>query len=155
MTISIAPSIATQNSFFEREIRLFPIRKVLIQVVEWLLNSYLKKLNKLLDETYTDMQGVLVVIKDYSQEEAKRDLPAVRKAINLLVTYNGYLAQVEYFKSTEVKEKIDLVISALYDIEIQLKMRAFLGQPRSAAQTEFVSALASHSSEALNSTFSN
>lgn len=154
MTISIAPSIETQNSFFEREIKLFPLKRILISFLERVLNSYLKKLNNLLDECYTYIQGALVVLKDYTNEEAQRDLPSVKKAIKLLVTYKFHLEKAEYLGSKEVEEKINLVISALYDAEIQMKKKAFAGQARTATQPEILEALASASKEAMQSALS-
>ena len=151
MTISIAPSIETQSTFFEREIKLFPIRKLLVNFLEWLLNSYLQKLNNLLDEAYTDIQGALVVLKDYTKEDAQRDLPFVKKAIKILVTYKALLEKAEYLGSKNVETKVNLVISALYDVEIQMKKKAFAGQSRTSAQPELLEAMASASKEALRS----
>lgn len=154
MTISIAPSIETQSTFFEREIRLFPIRKLLVNFLEWLLNSYLQKLNNLLDEAYTDIQGALVVLKDYTKEDAQRDLPSVKKAIKLLATYKSLLDKAEYLGSKDVEIKINLVISSLYDAEIQMKKKVFAGQSRTSAQPELIEAMASASKEALQSALS-
>jgi hypothetical protein len=155
MTISIAPSIETHSSFFEREIKLFPFKQLLINFIERILNSYLKTLNDLLDEAYTDVQGALVVLKDYTKEDAHRDLPSVKKAIKLLVIYKSHLEKAEYFGSQDVETKINLVISALYDAEIQMKKKAFVGQPRIATQPELLEAMASASKEALRSALSN
>ncbi len=149
MTISIAPSIETQNSFFEWEIRIFPLKRIAISFLDKLLNRYLNKLNDLLDQAYTDIQGALVVLKDYSKENAQRDLPLVKKAIKLLITYKTALERAEYLGSEEVKTKINLVISALYDAEIQMKMKAFAGQSRTATQPELLETMASASKEAL------
>lgn len=154
MTISIAPSIETQSSFFEREIKLFPIKQLFINFMERILNSYLKSLNNMLDEAYTDIQGALVVLKDYSQEDAQRDLPSVKKAIKLLVTFKAHLEKAEYFGSKEVETKINLVISSLYDAEIQIKKKAFAGQLRTATKPEILEALASASKEAMQSALS-
>ena len=154
MRFSIAPSIETQNIFFEREIRLFPLRRIVIRFLEGLYNRYLNRLINLLDESYTDIQGALVVLKDYSQEDAQRDLPSVKKAIKLIITYKTHLERVEYLDSEEVKTKIALVISALYDAEIQLKKKAFAGQVRSSTQPELIEAIASASKEALSSALS-
>lgn len=149
MTISIAPSIETQNSFFEWEIRIFPLKRIAINFLDKLLNRYLNKLNDLLDEVYTDIQGALVVLKDYTKEDAQRDLPSVKKAIKLLVTYKSLLEKAEYLGSKEVEEKINLVISAFYDAEIQMKKKAFAGEARPATQPELIEALASASKEAM------
>lgn len=154
MTISIAPSIETQSSFFKREIKLFPIKQRFINLLKWVLNSYLKTLNNMLDEAYTDIQGALVVLKDYSQEDAQRDLPSVKKAIKLLVTFKARLEEAEYLGSKEVETKINLVISSFYDAEIQMKKKAFAGQPRIATQPELLEALASASKEAVQSVLS-
>lgn len=151
MTISIAPSIETQNNFFKWEIRFFPITRILIGLFERLLGQYLNKLNSLLDEAYTDIQGALVVLKDYSGEEAQRDLPFVKKAIKLLIVYQHHLEKANYLGSREVEKKIKLVISALYDAEIQLKKKAFAGQSRHSTQPELIEALASASKEAIQS----
>lgn len=154
MTISIAPSIETQSSFFEREIKLFPIKQLFINFLERILNSYLKTLNNMLDEAYTDIQGALVVLKDYSQEDAQRDLPSVKKAIKLLVTFKSRLEKSEYLGSKEIETKINLVISSFYDVEIQMKKKAFAGQSRTATQPEILEALASASKEAMQSALS-
>jgi hypothetical protein len=154
MTISIVPSIETQSTFFEREIRLFPIRKLLVNFLQRLLNSYLQKLNNLLDEVYTDIQGALVVLKEYTKEDAQRDLPSVKKAIKLLVIYKSHLEKSEYLGSKDVETKINLVISAFYDAEIQMKKKAFAGQLRTSTQPELLEAIASASKEALRSTLS-
>lgn len=154
MTISIAPSIETQSSFFEWEIKLFPIKQLFINFLERILNSYLKSLNNMLDKAYTDIQGALVVLKDYTQEDAQRDLPSVKKAIKLLVTFKARLEKAEYLGSKEVETKINLVISSFYDAEIQMKKKAFAGQPRTATQPELLEALASASKEAMQSALS-
>ena len=154
MTFSIAPSIEAQNSFFEWEIRLFPLKRVMINFLEGLYKRYVNKLISLLDESYTHIQGALVVLKDYSQEDAQRDLPLVKKAIRLLVTYKSHLEKAEYLGSQEVKAKINLVISALYDVEIQMKKKAFAGQVRATTQPELTEAIASASKEALSSVLS-
>jgi hypothetical protein len=151
MTISIAPSIETQNTFFEREIKLFPIRKIF----EWLLNNYLEKLNDLLDEAYTDIQGALVVLDRYTKEEAQRDLPFVKKAIKLLITYKSLLEKAGYLGNKDVEIKVNLVISALYDAEVQMKMKGFAGQSRTSTQPELLEAMASASKEALTKALSN
>jgi hypothetical protein len=151
MTISIAPSIETQSTFFEREIKLFPIRKIF----EWFLNNYRQKLNAFLDEAYTNIQGTLVVLKEYTKEDAQRDLPFVKKAIKLLVTYKSLLEKAEYLGSKDIEIKVNLVISALYDAELQLKKKAFAGQSRTSAQPELLEAMASASKEALRSALSN
>lgn len=108
----------------------------------------------MLDEAYTDIQGALVVLKDYSQEDAQRDLPSVKKAIKLLVTFKARLEEAEYLGSKEVETKINLVISSFYDAEIQMKKKAFAGQPRIATQPELLEALASASKEAVQSVLS-
>lgn len=154
MTISIAPSIETQSNFFEREIKFFPVKRFLVNFVEWILNSYLKNLNNLLDEAYTDIQGALVVLKTYTQEDAQRDLPSVKKAIKLLATFKAHLEKAEYLGSKEVEEKINLVISALYDAEIQIKKKAFGGQHRAATPPEFLGVISSASKEAIQSALS-
>lgn len=154
MTISIAPSIETQSSFFKREIKLFPIKQRFINLLKWILNSYLKTLNNVLDKAYTEIQGALVVLKDYSQEDAQRDLPSVKKAIKLLVTFKARLEDAQYLGSKEVETKINLVISSLYDVEIQMKKKAFAGQPRTATQSALLEALASASKEAIQSALS-
>lgn len=154
MTISIAPSLETQNTFFEWEIRLFPFKKIAINFLERLLNHYLNKLNSLLDEAYTDIQGALVVLKDYSKEDAQRDLPLVKKAIRLLITYKTHLEKAEYLGSKEIETKFNLVISALYDAEIEMKKKASAGQSRTATQPELLEAMASASKEALRSALS-
>lgn len=153
-TISIAPSLETQNTFFEWEIRLFPFKKIAINFLERLLNHYLSKLDSLLDEAYTDIQGALVVLKDYSKEDAQRDLPLVKKAIKLLITYKAHLEKAEYLGSKEIETKFNLVISALYDAEIEIKKKAFAGQSRTATQPELLEAMASASKEALHSALS-
>jgi hypothetical protein len=155
MTISIVPSIETQSTFFKREIKFFPIRKLLVNFLKWLLTRYLHKLNSLLDEVYTDIQGALVVLKNYTTEDALRDLPSVKKAIKLLITYKSLLEKAEYLGSKDVETKINLVISALYDAEIQMKKKVFSGQPRTSAQPELLEAMASASKEALRSSLSN
>jgi hypothetical protein len=108
-------------------------------------------LNSSLDEAYTDMQGALVVLKDYTREEAQRDLPAVDKAIDLLVIYKSHLEKAEYLGSKELEPKINHVISALYDVEIQLKKKAFAGQPRKATDPELIEAMTSASKKAIQS----
>ena len=154
MTISIAPSLETQNTFFEWEIRLFPFKKIAINFLEKLLNHYLSKLDGLLDEAYTDIQGALVVLKNYSKEDAQRDLPVVKKAIKLLITYKTHLEKAEYLGSKEIETKFNLVVSALYDAEIEIKKKAFAGQSRTATQPELLEAMASASKEALHSALS-
>ncbi len=154
MTISIAPSIETQNSFFEWEIRIFPLKRIAINFLDKLLNRYLNKLNDLLDEVYTDIQGALVVLKDYTKEDAQRDLPSVKKAIKLIVTYKSLLEKAEYLGSKDVETKINLVISSLYDAEIQMKKKVFAGQSRTTTQPELLEAMASASKEALRSALS-
>lgn len=108
----------------------------------------------MLDKAYTDIQGALVVLKDYSQEDAQRDLPSVKKAIKLLVTFKARLEEAEYLGSKEVETKINLVISSFYDVEIQMKKKAFAGQSRTATQPEILEALASASKEAMQSALS-
>jgi hypothetical protein len=154
MTISIAPSIESQSSFFEREIKLFPFKQLFVNFLERILNSYLKTLNNMLDEAYTDIQGALVVLKDYTQEDAQRDLPSVKRAIKLLVTFKARLEKAEYLGSKEVETKINLVISSFYDVEILMKKKAFAGQSRTATQPEILEALASASKEAMQSALS-
>jgi hypothetical protein len=149
MTISIAPSIETQNSFFEREIKLFPLKRLLINLIERVLAGYVKKLNNLLDEAYTDIQGALVVLKDYTQEDARRDLPSVKKATKLLAIFKARLEKAGYLGSKEVENKINMVISSLYDCEIQMKKKAFAGQLRTATPPEILEGLASASREAI------
>ncbi len=149
MTISIAPSIQTHNSFFEREIKLFPLKRFFVNLLERILNAYVKSLNDLLDEAYTDIQGALVILKKYSQEDAQRDLPSVKKAIKLLVTFKARLEKAEYLGSKELEAKINLVISSLFDAEIQMKKKAFAGQSRTATQPEILDALASASKDTL------
>jgi len=151
MTFSIAPSIETQSSFFEWEIKLFPIKKIFINFLERLLTRYLRMLNSSLDEAYTDLQGALVVLREYTREEAQRDLPAVHKAIDLLATYKSHLEKAEYLGSKELESKINHVISAIYDVEIQLKKKAFAGQSRKATDPELIEAMTSASKKAIQS----
>lgn len=108
----------------------------------------------MLDEAYTDIQGALVVLKDYTQEDAQRDLPSVKKAIKLVATFKAHLEKADYLGSKEVEEKINLVISSLYDAEIQMKKKAFAGQPRAATQPELLEVMASASKEAIQSVLS-
>ncbi len=154
MTFSIAPSIEAQSLFIEREIRWFPLKRIGVQLMEWAHQHYLKSLTGLLDEAYTDIQGALVVLKDYSSDEATRDLPIVRRALKLLIIYKSYLEETEYLRSTVVKEKIHSVISALYDAEIQLKRRAFDAKAIVPTETEVLDALASASKGALHRSLS-
>ncbi len=107
-----------------------------------------------MDEAYTDIQGALVVLKDYTKEDAQRDLPSVKKAIKLLATYKSLLDKAEYLGSKDVEIKINLVISSLYDAEIQMKKKVFAGQSRTSAQPELIEAMASASKEALQSALS-
>lgn len=149
MTISIVPSLEQQNSFFEREIKTFPIRKAVAKFLENILTRYLKKLNSLLDQFYVELQGALVVVHSYSSNDAKRDLPHVRKGIRLLTTYNSFLEQTSYFDSQEVRTKFGLVLSAFYDLEVNLKKRAFEGQPQTSTSAALLNELAAKSREAI------
>jgi hypothetical protein len=153
MTISIAPSIATQYAFFEREIRFFPLKRIVIGFFERMYKNYLHQLINLLDEVYTDLQGALVVLKVYSQEDAQRDLPNVKRTIKILITYRSYLEKAAFLNSEDVKLKIDLVISTMYEVEIQLKKKAFVGQSRIATRPELIEAIASASKEAITTSF--
>ena len=78
-------------------------------------------------------------------------MPFVKKAIKILVTYKALLEKAEYLGSKNVETKVNLVISALYDVEIQMKKKAFAGQSRTSAQPELLEAMASASKEALRS----
>ncbi len=154
MTISIAPSFDAQNSFFEREIRLFPFRRLFLSWIEQLVQYYLRILNEYLDKGYTDIQGALVVVKDYTKESAQKDLPSVKKALKLLIAYKSLLERIDYLNSKDIEGKIDLVISGLYDVEILLKKKAFVGEARTPAQPELLDAMAAVSHEALKSALS-
>ena len=154
MTISIVPSLEQQNSFFEWEIKLFPVKKLLVRFLENILTRYLNKLNGLLDQLYVELQGALVVVHAYTPDDAKRDLPHVRKSIRLLTTYNSFLEHTNYFDSKEVRTKFGLVISAFYDVEIQLKKTAFEGSQRTSTPTELVNELAARSREAIETALS-
>jgi len=154
MTISIAPSFEQQTSFFEWEIRFFPIRKLLLRFLESLLKRYIDKLNNLLDQFYVEIQGSLVIVQDYSTADASRDLPYVRKCIRLLATYHGFLERSHYFESNEVRTKFGLVISALYDVEIELKKRSFASQPRTLAAEEVLNELSAKSRAAIQGALS-
>lgn len=153
MTISIAQSIEPQSVIFEREIKYFPIKKFLIKFFQRSHTSYVNQLNNLLDEVHTDIQEALVVLKGYTKENAHCDLPSVKKAIKLLITYKSHLERADYLGSKDVETKVNLVISALYDAEIQLKKKGFAGQIRTATQAELLEAMASASKKAVGLSF--
>ena len=149
MTISIVPSIENQYAVFEWETRIFPLRKLVIHFLEKIYKRYLDKLMNLLDEAYTDIQGALVVVKNYTQEDAVRDLPPVKKVIRIVSSYKSLLEKANYFENEEVRKKIDLILSSIYDVEAELKIKAFSGRPRAATSQELIQAIASASKAAL------
>ena len=71
-----------------------------------------------------------------------------------LITYKTHLEKAEYLGSKEIETKFNLVISTLYDAEIEIKKKAFAGQSRTATQPELLEAMASASKEALHSALS-
>jgi len=71
-----------------------------------------------------------------------------------VILAGALLEKAEYLGSKEVEEKINLVISALYDAEIQMKKKAFAGEARTATQPELIEVLASASKEAMQSALS-
>ena len=153
MTISIAATFEHKNAFLQREIAIFPFKRILFRFLDWLLEANVKSLNSLLDEAYTTLQGALVVIQDYSQEEAAKDLPLVRKGIRLFTKYQSMLGKADYLDSVEVKSKIDLVISTFYDAELQLKKKAFSGKHGQSADSDLLDELSIKSKQALRGTF--
>ncbi|MFZ6013588.1 MAG: hypothetical protein ACOYXT_24835, partial [Bacteroidota bacterium] len=103
---------------------IIPVRKFAFDFFKRLLRKYLNELSIVLDETYTDVCGVLVVLEGYSHEDALRDLPPAQKATATAVSFKTQLERVGYFGSDEIKDKITHIVSLLFDVEIELKRRA-------------------------------
>jgi hypothetical protein len=129
MQISIAPSIAQQSHAFQRASRFFAHGRAGVGMAQWAAHVYLSSITRLLDHAFIDAQGAVIVSKTYPGENASRDLPIVRRLIRNVAFFSALLEQSNYLERPDIQDKIQLLLNCLFDIESELKLKAFGSAP--------------------------
>ena len=107
-----------------------------------------------LDGLYLSAKGALKVIDSYTEDIAKNELYKTKVVLSDLKNFNYQLEQNKYFSSPELKEKALKAISALYDVEIELKKKAYTDAKKRPSRRTLLTALGSHSKTSLGKSIS-
>lgn len=110
------------------EFRLLPklnFGAALSSLLKRFLAYFLEKTDRKLEETYLEVVGATKLIKEeYSIESAKEGLIEVRKVIR---KFREQLSAIEKLESEDIihtKELMESVMTALYDLEFELRRKA-------------------------------
>jgi hypothetical protein len=152
--ISIAPALKDQKRLFEHELAFFSAWLFVSRALRPFRNIYLKRIEILFDKTCIIALGAHEASKSYSQREALEHLSVVKTTIVQFNHFRSRLEEVEFIGSKELKSKSNLVLDALYDLELLIRMKSFSGEPRNGTDPKILDCLAFMSKEAIQSVLS-
>jgi hypothetical protein len=124
----IALSYHLENPYraVERETKAAWFFSFLFSFIEYAKRHYKEKL----DFLYVTLLGMLGVIDDIKPEQAKEELKSIKKIQTALLKLEYYLEKTNYFDDTEIKEKWNKCLDAMYKLEGEVRIKAFSAEPK-------------------------
>lgn len=145
----LATSIAARKNLVEWEIKIFPIKRIIAKAVDKLLQRYINNLVAELDETHIEIENALISIKNHSKQDAQQDLLLVQNAIEVFARFDSRLFKTDYLNNKDVESRMQLVISKIYRMELELKKKAFAGESLVPISKDLADAITAKSKETL------
>lgn len=149
--ISVAPVLKEQKSLFEQELAFFAAWLFISTALRPFKSIYVNRIEILFTNTCIIALGANEASKSYTQREAFEHLSVVKTTIALFNRFRSRLEDVEFFGSRELKSKSNLLLDALYDLDLQIRMKAFSGLPRHRTDPKIIDCLVLMSKEAMES----
>ena len=150
--ISIKQALKDQKIRLAQELAFFSVWLILSRNLRPFRNLYIKRIKILFDKTIIITLGAHEVSNSYAQREAYACLTVIKTTITYFNRFRSRLEIVEFLMSSELKIKSNLVLNALYDLELQIRMKSFAGLPRKGTDPEILDCLAAMSKDAIEST---
>jgi hypothetical protein len=152
--ISFNKAFKSQKRLFDRELKFISVWIIFSRILPQIRNLYLKRIETILDETYVITVGSHKISEDYLQKDAFEHLPIVKTHIKNLNIFNKKLEDAEYPCSKAIESKFNLVLDAVYELDISIKMKSYAGLPKIGTDPEILHNLSSMSKEAIESVLS-
>jgi hypothetical protein len=108
-----------------------------------------RSLSSRFDDLLIHSRRALEDVKSLSPELAKSELRKIKEIIVQANDMRTLLEERNYFKSRTLKEKTTKAVSSLYNIEIELRKKAFKGGTRSGSDANLIDGLAASSQQAI------
>ncbi|NBP70214.1 MAG: hypothetical protein EBU52_15905 [Cytophagia bacterium] len=154
MTLSVSASFEREFTFIGRYQAVFSLGGFFEKLLYKLLNKFVRTLINHLDDSLLTLNGALPIVKAYDSKTALSEIKSVSNILNQFIRLESSLAKINYFDNQELKEKINVCISCLYDIELALRRTAYPAAPVK-TNVELISALADASKAAITSSLAN
>jgi hypothetical protein len=149
--ISISHILRYQKSLFAKELAFFSAWLIVSKTLQPIRNLFIRRIEVLFDKAYIIALGAHEVSKSYTQIEAYEHLSVVKSTIVQFNRFRSRLEEVEFVGSKELKSKSNLVLDALYDLDLQIRMKSFSGLPRNGTDPKIIDCLVLMSKEAMQS----
>ena len=120
--------IAQIRVYFINFITFF-YRKTHLSLHTGLVNKYRKTIIQRLNKTYVLTEGLKSIVRDYDRDQAIRQHDGVE---TLLIIYRLNFAKIEnddYAVTPLIKSLFEKIIENLYQIEFELRRKAFTDNP--------------------------
>jgi hypothetical protein len=121
----INKEISKLKSIFYRLILIFHTKKK-----ERFQKKVSKRASVSMDKLYVVTVGGLKLVDSYNEMTVKLELPKVRSSIHRFNELKEDLEKINYNQSEYLKERTLRCLSALFDLEVSLKKRAFKGKAK-------------------------
>jgi hypothetical protein len=149
--VSIVYVFHDQKRHLQQELAIFSAMTAFGRFSKELRILHVKRIEDLFVRTYLITVGALDVSKNYSQKLASACFSSIKETIAYFVRFRRRLEEVEFLGSKELDSKSNLVLDSLYDLQIQIRMKTFSGQPRKSTDPRILDCLATMSKEAIES----
>jgi hypothetical protein len=149
--ISIKHALKDQKIRLARELALFSTWLFLSRFLRPFRNLCIKRIRILYDKTYIIALDSHEVSKNYTQMEAYECLPVIKATIAHFNRLRSRLEKVDYLGSKELELRSNLLLDALYDLDIPIRSKAFLGLQKKSTDPRIISCLAEMSKNAIES----
>lgn len=137
--------IQSSSQEIDRSIRIGWISRFLNFLEEKLQASVRRQL----DEIYVLILGSKEIYKQFDAEQSKKEADEIRQIISFLRKQNDRLQQVDYFNDASIKEKVNLCLDEMYEIEGQIRIKAFSKDKHTQTDSLFLDQLVLRSKEAV------
>jgi hypothetical protein len=153
MTISISYHLERENYVIRKKLNLSRLKSFLSKIFN-IHTQRIAEVGAALDALYLSAQGSLKVVESYEAQVANEELQRVKSALREYRGFYDLLEKCNYFKSDELKQKAYNSLSILYDIEIELKKRAYTAHPNKRAKKSLIKTLVNHSRAGMQKSIS-
>lgn len=107
-----------------------------------------------LDEIHQLILGAKEIYKQFDDKQSKKEVEEVRRIISFLRKQNDRLEKVDYFNDSSIKDKVNLCLDEMYEIESLIRIQAFSKDKHTPTDSLFLDQLVLRSKEAVQANLS-